>query len=114
MMNWMERMGIAYGGETARALREQAARISACSLKFFWESDAARVGLPGASVTSGLRFNARLGDQGNSLGRPRSLDELFFRAIQEHPVSLAGGSNPRTSSALDVPRHLRLAGVASA
>src|SRR5690242_10935710 len=33
MRDWMERMGLAIGGETARALREQAARISACSLK---------------------------------------------------------------------------------
>ena len=37
MRDWMERMGLAIGGETAHALREQAARISACSLKFFWE-----------------------------------------------------------------------------
>ena len=37
MRDWMERMGLAVGGETAHALREQAARISACSLKFFWE-----------------------------------------------------------------------------
>jgi hypothetical protein len=37
MRDWMERMGLAIGGETASALREQAARISACSLKFFWE-----------------------------------------------------------------------------
>ena len=36
---WMERMGIAWGGETARAIREQAARISACNLKFFWEDE---------------------------------------------------------------------------
>jgi Plasmid encoded RepA protein len=39
MRNWMERMGLAVGGETARSRREQSARISACSLKFFWEGD---------------------------------------------------------------------------
>ena len=39
MRDWMERMGLAVGGETAHSLREQAARISACSLKFFWEDD---------------------------------------------------------------------------
>jgi hypothetical protein len=40
MRNWMERMGLAVGGETARSLREQSARISACTLKFFWEGEA--------------------------------------------------------------------------
>lgn len=39
MRHWMERMGLAVGGETARSLREQSARISACTLKFFWEGD---------------------------------------------------------------------------
>jgi hypothetical protein len=37
MRDWMERMGLAIGGETAHSPREQAARISACTLKFFWE-----------------------------------------------------------------------------
>lgn len=40
MRDWMERMRLAVGGETAKALREQAARISACSLKFFWDDGA--------------------------------------------------------------------------
>jgi hypothetical protein len=58
MRDWMERMGLAIGGETAHALREQAARISACSLKFFWE-DAGSDGFErGAIVRSGLRFQA--------------------------------------------------------
>jgi hypothetical protein len=35
MRDWLERMGMAIGGETVRALREQAARISACTLNFF-------------------------------------------------------------------------------
>jgi len=59
MRAWLERMGVAYGGETAKALREQAARISACSLKFFWD-DERRGGegwAAGRIVTSGLRFH---------------------------------------------------------
>ena len=39
MRAWMETMGLAVVGETARSLREQAARISACTLKFFWEDE---------------------------------------------------------------------------
>ena len=64
MRDWMERMGLAIGGETAHALREQAARISACSLKFFWE-DAGSDGFErGAIVRSGLRFHAEDSAQG--------------------------------------------------
>src|SRR5690348_8772617 len=40
MRAWLERMGVAYGGETGKAFREQATRINACSLKFFWQGDA--------------------------------------------------------------------------
>ena len=40
MRDWMGRMGLAVGGETARALRDQARRISACHIRFFWSSQA--------------------------------------------------------------------------
>ena len=53
------------GGGTAHALREQAARISACSLKLFWE-DAGSDGFErGAIVRSGLRFHAEDSIQGS-------------------------------------------------
>src|SRR5215217_3139625 len=59
MRDWLGRMGLAVGGETTRALREQAARISACSLKFFWDEEWGGEGWNrGAIVMSGLRFNA--------------------------------------------------------
>jgi len=64
MRDWMERMGLAVGGETARALREQAARISACSLKFFWEDRESDGFERGAIVRSGLRFHAEDSAQG--------------------------------------------------
>ena len=34
-------MGLTWGGETGKALREQANRIATCSLKFYWEGDTA-------------------------------------------------------------------------
>ncbi|MFC7478301.1 replication protein RepA [Dankookia sp. GCM10030260] len=37
MRDWMTRMGLSVGGETARGLRDQAHRIAASSIKFFWE-----------------------------------------------------------------------------
>ena len=88
MRDWMERMGLAIGGETAHALREQAARISACSLKFFWE-DAGSDGFErGAIVRSGLRFHAEDSFQGSLWEDRVVLDETFYAALRDHPVPL--------------------------
>jgi hypothetical protein len=88
MRDWMERMGLAVGGETAHALREQAARISACSLKFFWE-DAGSDGFErGAIVRSGLRFQAEDSAQGLLWEDRVVLDETFYAALRDHPVPL--------------------------
>jgi hypothetical protein len=91
MSDWMARMGIVWGGETAKALREQATRISACSLKFFWDEDQAGVEGWGRSaiVASGLRFGAtKEADQGVLWEDRVLLDETFFRALKDHPVPL--------------------------
>ena len=88
MRDWMERMGLAIGGETARALREQAARISACSLKFFWEDDRADGFERGAIVRSGLRFHAEDSNQGSLWEDRVVLDETFYAVLREHPVPL--------------------------
>lgn len=89
MRAWLERMGIAYGGETAKALREQAARISACSLKFFWEGDHQDGWAAARIVNSGLRFHAVADDGQTSLWEDRVvLDETFYKALRDHPVPL--------------------------
>jgi hypothetical protein len=90
MRNWMERMGLAIGGETARSLREQSARISACTLKFFWEGDDsnARGFKRGAIVDSGLQFAASDGVQGTLWEDQVTLDPVFYKALRDHPVPL--------------------------
>jgi hypothetical protein len=88
MRDWMERMGLAVGGETAKALREQAARISACSLKFFWEDGSADGFERGAIVRSGLRFHAEDAAQGSLWEDRVVLDETFYLALRDHPVPL--------------------------
>jgi len=88
MRDWMERMGLAIGGETAHALREQAARISACSLKFFWEEAGSDGFERGAIVRSGLRFHAEDSAQGALWEDRVVLDEVFFAALRDHPVPL--------------------------
>jgi Plasmid encoded RepA protein len=95
MRDWMERMGLAIGGETAHSLREQAARISACTLKFFWENDThegwargaiVTSGARGAIVTSGLRFKVPEDSQGSLWEDRVVLDEVFWKALRDHPV----------------------------
>jgi Plasmid encoded RepA protein len=90
MRNWMERMGLAVGGETARSLREQSARISACSLKFFWEGDEdnARGFKRGAIVDSGLQFAVGDSSQGTLWEDQVTLDPVFYKALRDHPVPL--------------------------
>jgi len=88
MRDWMERMGIAVGGETMRALRDQASRISACSLKFFWEGEEERGFRRGGIVESGLQFAIADPSQGTLWEEKVTLDPLFYRALKEHPVPL--------------------------
>jgi hypothetical protein len=88
MRDWMERMGLAIGGETARSLREQAARISACTLKFFWEEEEKEGWARGAIVSSGLRFKIPEVQQGSLWDDRVVLDEMFWTALRSHPVPL--------------------------
>jgi hypothetical protein len=90
MRNWMERMGLAVGGETARSLREQSARISACTLKFFWEGegDNTRGFKRGAIVDSGLQFAVGDSAQGTLWEDQVTLDPVFYKALRDHPVPL--------------------------
>jgi Plasmid encoded RepA protein len=93
MRDWMERLGLSVGGETARGLREQAARISACTLKFFWDDDRQEGWTRGAIVTSGLRFKIpEGGDQGSFWEDRVVLDETFYAALRDHPVPLLEAS----------------------
>ena len=97
MRDWLGRMGLSWGGETGRALREQAARIAACSLKFWWSGADADGWSAGRFVRSGLRFH----DRSTAAADPRQeelwedrvvLDEVFWDALRQHPVPLREAS----------------------
>ena len=75
------------------ALREQAARIAACSLKFWWSGADADGWSAGRFVRSGLRFHDRstaaADPQQGELWEDRVvLDEVFWDALRQHPVPL--------------------------
>ncbi len=96
MRDWMSRMGISPGGETARALRDQARRISACSIKFFWtasDEDGRRGDgfRRGGIVADGFFFQEEEGGdprQGTLFEDVVTLDEAFYGALRDHPVPL--------------------------
>lgn len=90
MRDWMERLGLAIGGETARSLREQSSRISACTLKFFWEGEenSPRGFKRGAIVDSGLQFTGGDAAQGTLWEDQVVLDPVFYKTLRDHPVPL--------------------------
>jgi len=90
MRDWLGRMGLSWGGETGKTLREQATRIAACNLRFSWEGEQADGWLKGGFVRSGLRFHQHVGDDRQpSLWEDRVvLDEVFYEALRRHPVPL--------------------------
>ena len=94
MRDWMTRMGLSSGGETAKALRDQARRISACHIKFFWSTvdgegrrgDGFR---KGGIVADGFFFREEEEErQGALFEDVVTLDEAFYEALRDHPVPL--------------------------
>lgn len=90
MRAWLEAMGVSVGGETAKAFREQAMRIAACSMKFFWEAEGGASGFDkGGVVRRGLIFD---GSDDRPLPRLFDeaviLDEVFYHTARQHPVPL--------------------------
>jgi hypothetical protein len=90
MREWLGRMGMSWGGETGKTLREQAKRIAHCSLKFYWENEGADGWAKGGFVRSGLRFQIREDDKRQAdLWEDRVvLDEVFYDSLRQHPVPL--------------------------
>jgi hypothetical protein len=114
MREWMGRMGLSVGGETASALREQARRIATCTMRFSWQTQ----GKPGDKastmmtneriIKSGLFFHE--GSQSDSrqeiLFEDRVLlDSDFFDQLRRHPVPLRDAAIHQlkdSSTALDI------------
>lgn len=111
MRDWMIRMGLSSGGETAKALRDQARRISACHIKFFWSAldGEGRRGegfKKGGIVASGFFFREEEEErQGTLFEDIVTLDEAFYEALRDHPVPLLESAIRRLkekSLALDI------------
>ena len=88
MYDWLSRMGIPVGGKTYSMVREQANRISACHLTFFWEDGATESFEKDSIVKGGIRLRnaTETAAQGQFWDDTVRLSDSFFRALREHPV----------------------------
>jgi hypothetical protein len=113
MREWMGRLGLSVGGETAAGLREQARRIATCSMRFSWETG--KAGETGSTmmtneriIRSGLFFHDGKGGDSRqeSLFEDRVLLDIeFFEQLRRHPVPLRDAAIQQlkdSSTALDV------------
>jgi hypothetical protein len=87
----LERMGLSYGGETGRAVRDQGARLSACHLRWSWEKNGGDTNHRGAIISSSFTLHEDGGDnrQGSLFSDAVILDPDFFNALKSHPVPIA-------------------------
>lgn len=88
MNAWLERMDIPVCGQNYRDVREQAARISACRLTFYWRDSAGADAYKKDSiVTEGIRLQPE-SRQGTLWQETVRLSDTFFRALCDHPVPI--------------------------
>lgn len=85
MNAWLDRMGIAAGGSTYKAMQEQANRINLCRLTFYWDDDRASGFAKENIVDGGIRLRAD-DAQGSFWQETVTLSASFFQALRRHPV----------------------------
>jgi Plasmid encoded RepA protein len=106
LRQWLSKIGASIGGSNARAVRDQAERISRCRLTFHIHGSG-RVGLVNQSIVDRALFIEDVGTQrqGKLSLETAKLSEGFFEQLKKHPVPIeeaaikAISNNP---AALDV------------
>lgn len=89
MRDWLGRMGIPIGGKSLRDVRDQADRISACTLTFQWHGGHGIRFLKDAIVRGGIQLWREDGEQPRLWVDTVRLSESFFTALLDHPVPVA-------------------------
>jgi hypothetical protein len=88
LRQWLSKIGASIGGSNARAVRDQAERISRCRLTFHIHGSG-KVGLVNQSIVDRALFiedsNTR---QGKLSLETAKLSEGFFEQLKKHPVPL--------------------------
>jgi len=104
LRQWLTKIGASIGGSNAKAVRDQAERISRCRLTFHIQGSG-RVGLVNQSIVDRALFIETESRQGRLSLETAKLSEGFFDQLKRHPVPLeeaaikAISNNP---AALDV------------
>ena len=89
LRQWLTRIGASIGGSNARAVRDQAERISRCRLTFHIQGSG-KVGLVNQSLVDRALFieTASMIKQGRLSLETAKLSEGFFEQLKKHPVPL--------------------------
>jgi hypothetical protein len=89
LRQWLTRIGASIGGSNAKAVRDQAERISRCRLTFHIQGSGT-VGLVNQSIVDRALFIEDAGDkrQGRLSLETAKLSEGFFEQLKKHPVPL--------------------------
>jgi hypothetical protein len=92
MREWLQRMGLSVGGKQYQDTKDQAERISACTLSFLYSFTAKDKEYNGLSKSSFIddAFFAREGVAANDTDWQNevTISDKFFKALTDHPVPL--------------------------
>lgn len=105
MRDWLVRMNMSIGGRQYDAVRDQAMRISACTLRFIWGDERTSGFDKDSIIKRGLLLLENAGDQPRLWDEHVILGESFYHALCERPVPLNLCAIQRianSSQALDV------------
>jgi hypothetical protein len=86
---WMTKIGVPWGGNTGRAVREQAELLSRCRLTFHFHGNG-RAGLQNQSIVDQALFieTPGAGRQGRLSLETAKLSERFFETLKQHPIPM--------------------------
>lgn len=87
--DWMSRIGVSWGGNTGKAVREQAELLSRCRLTFHIAGNG-KTGLVNQSIVDRAIFleAPQTDRQGRLSLESAKLSEQFFEALKQHPIPL--------------------------
>jgi hypothetical protein len=88
MKQFLERMGLSYGGKSATLVREQARRISSCRLTFFDARQRKTPTMNGSFVRTAVICDNDDNSQPRLWNDRVELDEAFFKSLTDHPLPL--------------------------
>lgn len=88
MRAWLQRLGLSIGGATYRLIAEQARRLSACHLTFFWDGDGTQHRRSSSFVRGAISMFGTNPNQPALWQEEVELDPDFYESLCKHAVPL--------------------------